>query len=96
MRPRLAKLAAILALGCAGAFGVVAASGTAAAKATYDSSYSYDRTWNSALRMLRVDMGLNITEKDDQSGYVLFEYRSSETGNRPSAGSLELVRGREA
>lgn len=67
----------------------------AAAKATYESPYSYDRTWNSALRLVRVDLGFKVTEKDEQSGYLLFEYRSPESGNKVTPGSFEMVRGRD-
>jgi hypothetical protein len=61
------------------------------ARSTYESPYGYDRTWNAALRLVRVDNGWKITEKDDGSGYILFEYRSPES-TKASAGSLELVR----
>jgi hypothetical protein len=63
----------------------------AQARSAYESAYGFDRTWNCALRLVRVDRGLKITEKDEQSGYLLFEYRSPES-SKPSAGSLELVR----
>ena len=62
------------------------------AKAAYDSPYGYERTWNAATRLVRVDMGLKVTEKDDATGYLLFEYRSSEGGKKTSSGSIELVR----
>jgi hypothetical protein len=62
------------------------------AKATYESPYGYERTWNAALRLVRVDNGWKVTEKDESSGYLLFDYRSPES-TRPSPGSLELVRG---
>jgi hypothetical protein len=65
----------------------------ATAKASLDSGYGFDRTWNAALRMIRVDMAFKVTEKDDQNGYLLFEYRSSEGGKKATSGSLELVRG---
>jgi hypothetical protein len=84
------------------AFGVVVAgtivlsSPDVAAESTYDSLYGYDRTWNAALRLIRVDMNLKILEKDEQSGYLLFEYTSSESGKLVSHGSVELVRPREA
>ena len=68
----------------------------ASAKAMYESPYGYDRTWNAALRLVRVDMGFKVTEKDEQSGYVMFDYRSPEGGGKTTAGSIELVRGREA
>jgi len=73
--------------------GAIVLSGTPAdAKSSYESSYGFDRTWNAALRLVRVDMGLKVTEKDDQNGYVLFEYRSPEGGAKATAGSLEVVR----
>jgi hypothetical protein len=83
---------AVVGLGVAAA--VMLTPPIAAAKASYESPYSYDRTWNAALRFLRVDRGFPITEKDDASGYILFDYRA-ESGARPTPGSLELVRGRE-
>jgi hypothetical protein len=64
------------------------------AKSTYESPYGYDRTWNAALRLVRVDNGWKITEKDDQNGYLLFDYKSPEN-NKVSPGTFELVRGRD-
>jgi hypothetical protein len=84
-----------LLFGLAVAAAVMATSGDASARATYESPYSYARTWNSALRMLRVDMGLNITEKDVDSGYLLFDYRSPESGKKVTAGSLEVLHGND-
>ena len=66
----------------------------ASAKSSFDSAYGFDRTWNAALRMVRVDMNLKITEKDEQSGYLLFEYKSQES-SKPSSGSMEFIRGRD-
>jgi hypothetical protein len=66
----------------------------AQAKSTYDSPYGYERTWNAALRLVRVDNGWKITEKDDANGYLLFEYASPENA-KTTPGSFELVRGRE-
>jgi hypothetical protein len=66
----------------------------AAAKATYESSYGYERTWNAALRLVRVDNGWKVTEKDQDSGYLLFEYTSRENA-KPTPGSVELIRPRE-
>jgi hypothetical protein len=71
----------------------VATAPWADAKSTYDSPYGYERTWNAALRLVRVDNGWKISEKDEASGYLLFEYSSPESG-KPTPGSLELVRGR--
>ncbi len=62
------------------------------ARSAYESPYGYERTWNAALRLVRVDNGWKVTEKDDQSGYLLFEYRSPESA-KTTPGSFELVRG---
>src|SRR5258708_27434923 len=63
----------------------------AAAMATYESPYGFDRTWNAAMRLVRVDNGWKVTEKEESSGYILFDYRSPE-GNKVSPGSIELVK----
>src|SRR5271156_4749143 len=81
--------------GFAVAASAVAAAPWADAKSTYDSLYGYERTWNAALRMVRVDNGWKITEKDQSSGYLLFEYRSIENA-KAAAASIELVRGPDA
>jgi len=72
---------------------VVFTGAVADGKSSYDSPYGYDRTWNATLRLVRVDLGLKVIEKDDHNGYVLFEYRSSESSKKTSSGSLELIRG---
>jgi hypothetical protein len=66
----------------------------AVAKSSFESPYGYDRTWNAALRLVRVDNGWKVTEKDEPNGYLLFEYTSPES-HKASAGSFELVRGQE-
>jgi hypothetical protein len=71
----------------------VAATG-AEAKSTYESPYGYDRTWNAALRLVRVDNGWKINEKDESNGYLLFDYAAPQS-SKPTPGSLELVRGRD-
>src|SRR5580704_4137752 len=80
-------------LGVATAAGIMVMAPSASAKASYQSAYGYDRTWNASLRLVRVDLGMKITEKDDASGYLLFDYTSPDNGNRATPGSLELVRG---
>ncbi|MDB4945606.1 MAG: hypothetical protein JWP97_5140 [Labilithrix sp.] len=66
----------------------------ASAKSAYDSAYGFDRTWNAGLRLVRVDLGLKVTEKDDANGYLMFEYRSPES---PKAvpGSMEFIKGKD-
>jgi hypothetical protein len=73
---------------------VVLASAIAEGKSSYESPYGYERTWNAALRLVRVDNGWKITEKDETSGYILFDYVSPESP-KPTPGSIELVRGAE-
>ncbi len=83
------------ALGLAVTGAIVLTSPDVAAQSSYDSPYGYDRTWNAALRLIRIDMNLKVIEKDEQSGYLLFEYTSTESGKQVSQGSLELVKPRE-
>ena len=64
------------------------------AKSSYESPYGFDRTWNAALRLVRVDNGWSITEKDEAGGYLLFDYKSPESP-KATPGSLELVRGHD-
>jgi hypothetical protein len=67
-------------------------SGRADAMADYQSLYGYQRTWNAALRLVRVDNGWKVTEKDEPNGYLLFEYHSIENSKATYA-SIELIRG---
>lgn len=64
--------------------------GEAHAKSGMESAYTFDQTWNSALRLIRVDLGYKIVEKDEKAGYILFEYESKGT---VSNASLELLKG---
>jgi hypothetical protein len=75
---------------------LIALAQPADARSTFDSAYGFDRTYNAALRLVRVDMGLKITEKDDKSGYFVFDYSSPESGNKVSSGSIQFVRSPEA
>ncbi len=79
----------------AGVLACLYLSGSASAKANYDSPYGFERTWNAGLRLVRVELGLKVVEKDDGAGYVLFDYTSPESGRKPVPGSMELVRGKD-
>jgi hypothetical protein len=92
MRPGAFGALAGIVFGLGAATAVILTGPGAEAKSAYDSPYGYDRTWNAATRLVRVDMGLKVTEKDDASGYLLFEYHSAEGGSKTSPGSIELVR----
>jgi hypothetical protein len=61
------------------------------ASSAYASAYTYEQTFGTVLRLIRVDLGMKIVEKDKDLGYVLFEYTSPESGNRVSNGSVSLV-----
>src|SRR5882724_3836338 len=61
------------------------------AKATLDSPYSLAQTYNAGLRLVRVDLGLTVTEKDPTVAYVLFDYKSTESGTRVVPGSIQML-----
>ncbi|XYH99929.1 hypothetical protein ACMHYB_09290 [Sorangium sp. So ce1128] len=81
----LVALAATVAIG----FGVRDASASVA----YESPYTFEQTFGTALRLVRVDLGFKLVEKDASNGYLLFEYRSPESGSRVTQGSIEVVNG---
>ena len=64
--------------------------GVAHAKSGMESAYTYEQTWNSALRLVRVDLGYKVLEKDEKAGYILFEYLEKGT---VSSASIELLPG---
>ncbi len=68
----------------------------ASAKSSYESAYGYDKTWNAGLRLVRVDLGLKVTEKDDANGYLMFDYTSPESGNKVVPGSMEFVKNKDS
>lgn len=92
-RSRRYLFAAALGLSLAGLG--LGASSDARAKSGYESAYGFERTWNAGLRLVRVDLGLKVTEKDDAVGYLLFDYRSPESGNKAVPGSMEFIRSKE-
>lgn len=69
--------------------------GDAGASVVMTSPYTFEQTFGTAVRLIRVDLGLKITEKDMDAGYLLFEYTSPESGKTVRAGSIEVVRGKE-
>jgi len=60
----------------------------AAARRQYEIRYPVERVWNTALRMVRVDMRLPVTDRDQEAGYLLFEYIESD---RKYPGSIEII-----
>jgi hypothetical protein len=61
----------------------------AAAKTAREFPYGYDPVWAALVRFLRVDEGLKLVEKDEGSGYILFELSE---GKRTFSGAAELLR----
>ena len=61
----------------------------AAARKQQELRYSYDQVWNTALRLIRVDLRLPVTDRDREAGYLLFDYLDHE---KRYAGSIEVIR----
>lgn len=73
------RLSLALALAC------FCLSGPARARVEAGSSYTKAQTFSGALRLLRVDRGYEVVEKDVDAAYVLFRY--------PLPGQKELANG---
>ncbi len=63
------------------------------AKSNSVAPYPPTNVWSSAVRFLRVDRGYAIREKDEATGYLMFDVVD---GQRTNRGSLELVPTTEA
>lgn len=59
------------------------------ARSTLTIPYEFADVWPAAVRFLRIDRGFPIREKDESSGYILFDLLE---GSKSYKGSLELVR----
>lgn len=55
--------------------------------------YRFEQVWGSAVRLIRVDMGFPIREKDPDIGYVVFDYVDSDGEKSPA--SIEVLSPRE-
>lgn len=62
--------------------------GVAQARSEKTLAYPREPAWAAAVRFIRVDAKLKITEKDADAGYVIFELHEE---NKTFRGSLELV-----
>ncbi|MGC4092102.1 MAG: hypothetical protein QM756_30315 [Polyangiaceae bacterium] len=60
------------------------------ARVEAQSGYSKPQTFSCALRLLRVDRGYDVVEKDQDAAYVLFRYPLAGSKEQAS-GSLEIV-----
>lgn len=68
--------------------GLFLTSVSTSAKVEHSLRYTKAQTYQAALRHLRVDAGYTVTEKDSDSGYLLFEYKD---GAKTTSGSIEVV-----
>lgn len=51
-------------------------------------AYRMDQVWSTVVRLLRVDYGYSVRDRDQSIGYILFDYPH---GTRSVPGSFELV-----
>ncbi len=68
---------------------LLAAPRSVSARADGDLAYPPVQVWNAALRMIRVDLGFEVVEKDESAGYLLFTYADN---GRTCPGSMELIK----
>jgi len=68
---------------------LLAVPGTAGARKSHEYAYRYEQVWGAAIRLIRVDCGFEIRDRDEEIGFLLFDYRE---GQNTYPGSLELVR----
>lgn len=66
-------------------------SANASAMSTHDSAYSYKQVFGSALRLVKVDMDMAVSETNSEWGYFLFVYQSRESGKRKNRGAFTFV-----
>lgn len=90
---RRARAALLLLLALCAPVAIAARADDASASVAITSPYTFEQTFGTAIRLIRVDLRLKITEKDVDAGYVLFEYTSPESGKSTYQGSIEIVRG---
>jgi len=62
--------------------------GVAEARTEKTLAYPHDQAWTAAVRFIRVDAKLKITEKDADAGYLIFELKEDK---RTFRGSLEII-----
>jgi hypothetical protein len=68
------------------------ASSTAYARSEKTLAYPRDPAWAAAVRFVRVDAGLKVIEKDNDAGYVIFEYSEDKKTFRGSLEVIEVVK----
>lgn len=51
-------------------------------------SYPFEQVWPTAIRYLRIDRAYKVTDRDEEAGYMLFEFPLE--GGRIGSGSVEM------
>jgi hypothetical protein len=67
---------------------IVASASQVQARSGRDLDYRAEVIWPAALRLLRVELGYSLVERDQEAKYLLFQYQQ---GPETYRGSLELV-----
>lgn len=67
---------------------VVALPTVAQARTTESLPWSFSQVYRTTIRLVRVDLGCEITERDEDAGYLTFDYESS---GRIHHGSIEVI-----
>lgn len=62
----------------------------ALAKSRKELTYRFPQVWSAAVRLLRADQGYRVTDKDKETGYILFVYPGKGTVKACQA-SMEVV-----
>ena len=50
--------------------------------------YRYDQLWSSTVRLIRVDYGFTLQDKDKDNGFLLFNYQNK---GKVTPGNVELI-----
>jgi hypothetical protein len=67
---------------------VIGLAATAEARTTEELPWTFSQVYRTTIRLVRVDLGCEITERDEDAGYLTFDYESS---GRVHHGSIEVI-----
>ena len=71
------------------ALAITIAPAPAAARRQAEHRYRFEQVWSSTIRLVRVDYGFPIRDRDEDIGFFLFDYVDS---GRSHPGSVEVVK----
>lgn len=70
---------------------LLVAPGAALARTEAEVGYTREQAFSAALRYLRVDLAYEVTEKDADAAYLLFNFAAPELQRKTAHGSIEVV-----